>query len=430
MFWPKSNAELILPPTRRKKHGRPQKEMRREELEGPKKSKMSRVGRVMKCSICRLEEDDFHGGYQTLTRISTSPRALRQKKKKRTLKQLFSPKRRPRGRPRKRRRPEEENESLVADAKFNNSKTRKRVLETRSVAFVGRYVLKEFGRRAFLGKIVSYDTGLYRVDYEDGDFEDLESGELRELILEETNFDDNLSRRKVRLDELVLNRIVKESELEEKKKKLEVLKNEVDGVETSSVSKLVVENDGEQDKDGADSSSDSCEHANDRELSLESEIPLIPPPILPPSSGTIGVPEECVSHLFSVYGFLRRLRACIKMLEYTFADPNSKEFSTRNVIPRVVSRSLSVVISTTVAAMLPFFGDINAVIGAFGFRPLDFILPVVFFNLTFKPSKRSLVFWLNVTIAVVFSALGVIAAVAAVRRIALDAKNYRLFANV
>ncbi|XP_039012779.1 GABA transporter 1-like [Hibiscus syriacus] len=119
-----------------------------------------------------------------------------------------------------------------------------------------------------------------------------------------------------------------------------------------------------------------------------------------------------------------------EVLEGTFADPNSKEFSIRNVIPRLVSRSLSVVISTTIAAMLPFFGDINAVIGAFGFMPLDFILPVVFFNLTFKPSKRSLVFWLNVTIAVVFSALGVIAAVAAVRQIALDAKNYRLFANV
>ncbi|GMJ10826.1 hypothetical protein like AT1G08230 [Hibiscus trionum] len=119
-----------------------------------------------------------------------------------------------------------------------------------------------------------------------------------------------------------------------------------------------------------------------------------------------------------------------EVLERTFADSNSKEFSTRNVIPRVVSRSLSVVVSTLVAAMLPFFGDINAVIGAFGFMPLDFILPVVFFNLTFKPSKRSLVFWLNVTIAVVFSALGVIAAVAAVRQIVLDAKNYKLFANV
>ncbi|KAK9026531.1 hypothetical protein V6N11_039368 [Hibiscus sabdariffa] len=55
MFWPKSNAELIVPPTRKKKHGRPQKERRREELDGPKKSKLSRVGRIMKCSICRLE---------------------------------------------------------------------------------------------------------------------------------------------------------------------------------------------------------------------------------------------------------------------------------------------------------------------------------------------------------------------------------------
>ncbi|KAH7542051.1 hypothetical protein FEM48_Zijuj02G0032400 [Ziziphus jujuba var. spinosa] len=119
-----------------------------------------------------------------------------------------------------------------------------------------------------------------------------------------------------------------------------------------------------------------------------------------------------------------------EVLEKTFADPSSKEFSSRNVIPRVIARSLSVVIATTIAAMLPFFGDINAVIGAFGFIPLDFVLPMVFFNLTFKPSKRSLIFWLNAIIALVFSALGIIAAIAAVRQISLDAKNYRLFANV
>lgn len=80
--------------------------------------------------------------------------------------------------------------------------------------------------------------------------------------------------------------------------------------------------------------------------------------------------------------------------------------------------------------MLPFFGDINAVIGAFGFMPLDFILPVVFFNFTFKPSRKSPIFWLNALIAIVFSVLGVIAAVAAVRQMSLDAKTYRLFANV
>ncbi|KAM1056360.1 hypothetical protein ACFX13_030518 [Malus domestica] len=119
-----------------------------------------------------------------------------------------------------------------------------------------------------------------------------------------------------------------------------------------------------------------------------------------------------------------------EVLERAFADPTSKELSARNVIPRAVSRSMSVIFATIIAAMLPFFGDINAVVGAFGFMPLDFILPVVFYNLTFKPSKRRPIFVLNTTIAVVFSILGVLAAIAAVRQISLDAKTYRLFANV
>ncbi|CAN1252507.1 GABA transporter 1 [Linum perenne] len=119
-----------------------------------------------------------------------------------------------------------------------------------------------------------------------------------------------------------------------------------------------------------------------------------------------------------------------EVLESLFGDPKREQFSARNVVPRILSRSASVVLATTLAAMLPFFGDINAIIGAFGFIPLDFILPLVFYNLTFKPSKRSLVFWLNSVIAFVFAVVGAIAAVAAVRQIGLDANTYRLFANV
>jgi len=37
-----------------------------------------------------------------------------------------------------------------------------------------------------------------------------------------------------------------------------------------------------------------------------------------------------------------------------------------------------------------------------------------------QPLKRSIIFWLNVTIAMVFSAIGIIATVAAVRQIVLD----------
>ncbi|KAH1218912.1 GABA transporter 1 [Glycine max] len=117
------------------------------------------------------------------------------------------------------------------------------------------------------------------------------------------------------------------------------------------------------------------------------------------------------------------------ILEQIFGDPESTEFSPRNVIPRLVSRSFVVITATTIAAMLPFFGDMNSLIGAFCYMPLDFILPVIFFNLTFKPSKRSSIFWLNSTIAIVFSTLGAMAAVSTVRQIILDAKTYQLFAN-
>ncbi|KAK9999494.1 hypothetical protein SO802_019097 [Lithocarpus litseifolius] len=119
-----------------------------------------------------------------------------------------------------------------------------------------------------------------------------------------------------------------------------------------------------------------------------------------------------------------------EVLKRTFGDPKAPQFSARNVIPRVISRLPSVIAATTIAAMLPFFGDINAVIGAFGFLPLDLILPILFYNFTFRPSKRSPIFWLNTTIAVVFSIVGVISAVAVVRQISLDAKTYRLFANL
>lgn len=118
------------------------------------------------------------------------------------------------------------------------------------------------------------------------------------------------------------------------------------------------------------------------------------------------------------------------VIERRFADPKKAEFSMRNVVPRLIFRSLSVIVATTVAAMLPFFGDIMALFGAFGCIPLDFILPMVFYNVTFKPPKRSLIYLCNTVIAVISTVLAVVGAVASVRQIILDAKTYRLFANM
>lgn len=118
------------------------------------------------------------------------------------------------------------------------------------------------------------------------------------------------------------------------------------------------------------------------------------------------------------------------IIERQFADPRKGELSIRNVVPRLIFRSLSVIIATTLAAMFPFFGDIMALFGAFGCIPLDFILPMVFYIVTFKPSKRSFIFWGNTAIAVVSTVLAVVGAVASVRQIILDARAYHLFANM
>ena len=98
--------------------------------------------------------------------------------------------------------------------------------------------------------------------------------------------------------------------------------------------------------------------------------------------------------------------------------------------PRLISRSLSVIIATIFAAMLPFFGDLMALIGALGFVPLDFIMPMFFYNVTFKPSKGGYIFWINTLIVGVSSVLVVVGGVASIRQIVLDAQAYRLFANL
>ncbi|KAJ4979942.1 hypothetical protein NE237_010722 [Protea cynaroides] len=187
----------------------------------------------------------------------------------------------------------------------------RRAVETRSKAMVGRYVRKEFvGSGVFLGKVVSYRSGLYRIDYEDGDCEDLDSGEIRDILLGEGDFDVHLYARKEKLDQLI-----SVGGLNATNRRLDQnVGASADGfneVEASSFSSLG--SDREKDFGGeevqldedADSSSDSCEYVRVCNSGMEIEHPTVPPPALPPSSFNICVPEESVSHLFSVYSFLR-----------------------------------------------------------------------------------------------------------------------------
>ncbi|KAL8119378.1 hypothetical protein AgCh_016772 [Apium graveolens] len=53
-----------------------------------------------------------------------------------------------------------------------------------------------------------------------------------------------------------------------------------------------------------DCPSDSNEYGLDGDLCVEAEACTFPPLILPPSTGNVGDPDECVADLLSVYSFL------------------------------------------------------------------------------------------------------------------------------
>ena len=124
------------------------------------------------------------------------------------------------------------------------------------------------------------------------------------------------------------------------------------------------------------------------------------------------------------------MQPVFEVLETKMADVRQGKFSLRNVLPRLIFRSLYIAIATFFAAMLPFFGDIISLIGAFGYTPLDFVLPMLFYQIVFKPSRRTAIFWLNWLIIIVFSIVGVMGCIASVRSIVKNATTYHLFADI
>lgn len=116
-------------------------------------------------------------------------------------------------------------------------------------------------------------------------------------------------------------------------------------------------------------------------------------------------------------------------MEKKSADVNQGMFSKRNLIPRIILRSIYMILCGYVAAMLPFFGDINGVVGAIGFIPLDFVLPMLMYDMTYKPPKSSFTYWINTSIMVVFTGVGIMGAFSSIRKLVLDAHQFKLFSD-
>ncbi|KAL8470359.1 hypothetical protein ACS0TY_033003 [Phlomoides rotata] len=102
----------------------------------------------------------------------------------------------------------------------------------------------------------------------------------------------------------------------------------------------------------------------------------------------------------------------------------------RNLSFRIVVRGGYLAITTFVSALLPFLGDFMSLTGAISTFPLTFILANHMYLIAKKNDLTSLQknwHWLNV---VFFACIAVAALVAALRLIAVDSRNYNVFADL
>ncbi|KAF0933365.1 hypothetical protein E2562_017987 [Oryza meyeriana var. granulata] len=98
---------------------------------------------------------------------------------------------------------------------------------------------------------------------------------------------------------------------------------------------------------------------------------------------------------------------------------------------RLMYTSAYMVVITLISAAMPFFGDFVSICGAVGFTPLDFVLPALAFlkagKLPENPGLRSAVKAITSAVVILFSIVGALACIGAVRAIALDVKTYKFF---
>ncbi|KAJ1295605.1 hypothetical protein BS78_01G235700 [Paspalum vaginatum] len=108
-----------------------------------------------------------------------------------------------------------------------------------------------------------------------------------------------------------------------------------------------------------------------------------------------------------------------------------KNRTCRSCLWRLVYTSAYMAVITLISAAMPFFGDFVSICGAVGFTPLDFVLPALALLKTRKmPDNLGLqrgVKMLSFAVAVLFSIIGAVACIGAIRSIALDVKTYQFF---
>jgi hypothetical protein len=197
----------------------------------------------------------------------------------------------------------EEGDSRTVDQQPNTSDGGPQVKE--GECLVGRYISSRSASDdgpIRLGKVASYDgsAGVYNVLFEDGQGEELGLAQLREVLMDDEN---GASGMKVSCRKRKLDLLVSPGTTVKQAKGPPSTRQRVDAREMPARPDVLQQTGCDPDLSGnAKSSSNSSDFTK---ASPAVPCPPVKGPELPPSSADIAVPEESISHLFSVYNFLR-----------------------------------------------------------------------------------------------------------------------------
>ncbi|KAL4860241.1 GABA transporter 1 [Chlorella vulgaris] len=123
-------------------------------------------------------------------------------------------------------------------------------------------------------------------------------------------------------------------------------------------------------------------------------------------------------------------RPTYEVAEDYLMDQSKSPMSLRNVLARFAVTTTYCAILTLIGCAMPFFGAFLALCGAIGFTPLDFIMPLYLYNKVHKQKMNKGVWVTHWALIVLYTLVGIVAAIGAVYFIIQFASDFSFFADI
>lgn len=123
-------------------------------------------------------------------------------------------------------------------------------------------------------------------------------------------------------------------------------------------------------------------------------------------------------------------RPTYEVAEDYLMDQSKSPMSLRNVMARFAVTTTYCAILTLIGCAMPFFGAFLALCGAIGFTPLDFIMPLYLYNEVHKQKMNKGVWVTHWALIVLYTLVGIVAAIGAVYFIIQFANDFSFFADI